>query len=203
MGGVWGAACFPGECRPSNACCLIGILFSVLSSYQDYRLRPGPNRIQSLRVQVVGMIGCVIMPHNLFLHSALVQSRVVQTGGEEEAIGLFTIESTVAILRLAPLWAWERGGLHHAINSRRGTTTQATTLAKNPRTTDLFEESCFGGRILRGTFWDSWRMPRVCSGPFISLFGWVLTSPFGPTFTFLLVGDGFRGHLFVSVCVSF
>ncbi|CAJ1361042.1 unnamed protein product [Effrenium voratum] len=48
--------------------------------------------------QVVGMIGCVIMPHNLFLHSALVQSRVVQTGGEEEAIGLFTIESTVAIL---------------------------------------------------------------------------------------------------------
>ncbi|CAE7533887.1 NRAMP3 [Symbiodinium natans] len=47
--------------------------------------------------QVVGMVGCVIMPHNLFLHSALVQSRVVQSGGEAEAIGLFTIESAAAI----------------------------------------------------------------------------------------------------------
>ena len=44
------------------------------------------------------MIGCVIMPHNLFLHSALVQSRVVQPGGEADAIRLFTVESSAAIL---------------------------------------------------------------------------------------------------------
>ena len=44
------------------------------------------------------MVGCVIMPHNLFLHSALVQSRVVQPGGEADAVWLFTVESTCAIL---------------------------------------------------------------------------------------------------------
>ncbi|CAE8687235.1 unnamed protein product [Polarella glacialis] len=48
--------------------------------------------------QVVGMIGCVIMPHNLFLHSALVQSRVVRKGEEAEAIMFFSVESTAAIL---------------------------------------------------------------------------------------------------------
>mmetsp|Transcript_69996 Transcript_69996/g.226423 ORF Transcript_69996/g.226423 Transcript_69996/m.226423 type:complete len:536 (+) Transcript_69996:132-1739(+) len=47
--------------------------------------------------QVVGMLGCVIMPHNLFLHSALVQSRVIHQGEEREAVFLFGIESTVAI----------------------------------------------------------------------------------------------------------
>ncbi|CAE7329161.1 NRAMP2 [Symbiodinium pilosum] len=52
----------------------------------------------SLIVIVVGMVGCVIMPHNLFLHSALVQSRVLQPGGEAEAIQLFTVESAAAIL---------------------------------------------------------------------------------------------------------
>merc|ERR1712232_562728 len=37
------------------------------------------------------------MPNNLFLHSALVQSRVVVPGEEREAVFLFTIESTAAI----------------------------------------------------------------------------------------------------------
>jgi len=47
--------------------------------------------------QAVGMVGCIIMPHNLFLHSALVQSRVVGRGEEAEAVKLFSIESSVAI----------------------------------------------------------------------------------------------------------
>lgn len=47
--------------------------------------------------QVVGMVGCVVMPHNLYLHSALVQSRVIDDGAEKEAIFLFTIESSIAI----------------------------------------------------------------------------------------------------------
>jgi natural resistance-associated macrophage protein len=56
--------------------------------------RMPPSAVQ----QVVGMVGCVIMPHNLFLHSALVQSRVVEAGEEAEAVFLFTIESTAAIV---------------------------------------------------------------------------------------------------------
>lgn len=47
--------------------------------------------------QVVGMVGCVVMPHNLYLHSALVQSRVIDEGEEKEAMSLFTIESSIAI----------------------------------------------------------------------------------------------------------
>mmetsp|Transcript_101377 Transcript_101377/g.295330 ORF Transcript_101377/g.295330 Transcript_101377/m.295330 type:complete len:548 (-) Transcript_101377:78-1721(-) len=47
--------------------------------------------------QVVGMLGCVIMPHNLFLHSALVQSRVILPGEEANAVFFFAIESSVAI----------------------------------------------------------------------------------------------------------
>merc|ERR1712087_957089 len=37
------------------------------------------------------------MPHNLFLHSALVQSRVVTPGEERQAVYLFTVESSAAI----------------------------------------------------------------------------------------------------------
>jgi natural resistance-associated macrophage protein len=57
-----------------------------------------PNMPPSAVQQVVGMVGCVIMPHNLFLHSALVQSRVVKPGEEAEAVFLFTIESAAAIV---------------------------------------------------------------------------------------------------------
>jgi len=57
-----------------------------------------PRLPRSAVQQVVGMLGCVVMPHNLFLHSALVQSRAVPAGDESVAITLFTIESTVAII---------------------------------------------------------------------------------------------------------
>lgn len=57
-----------------------------------------PSLPRSAVQQVIGMLGCVVMPHNLFLHSALVQSRSVPLGDEGVAITLFTIESTVAII---------------------------------------------------------------------------------------------------------
>jgi natural resistance-associated macrophage protein len=47
--------------------------------------------------QVVGMIGCVVMPHNLFLHSALVQSRVIPRGEERQAFVFFSVEASMAI----------------------------------------------------------------------------------------------------------
>lgn len=56
-----------------------------------------PRLPRSAMQQAVGMLGCVVMPHNLFLHSALVQSRVVHKGEEAEAVHLFTIESSAAI----------------------------------------------------------------------------------------------------------
>ncbi|KAK1405746.1 Metal transporter Nramp2 [Heracleum sosnowskyi] len=50
--------------------------------------------------QAVGIVGCVITPHNVFLHSALVQSRKVDStkrGCVQEALNYYTIESTIAI----------------------------------------------------------------------------------------------------------
>ncbi|GFY86024.1 NRAMP metal ion transporter 2 [Actinidia rufa] len=51
--------------------------------------------------QAVGVVGCVIMPHNVFLHSALVQSRKIdpdKKGHVQEALNYYSIESSVALL---------------------------------------------------------------------------------------------------------
>lgn len=50
--------------------------------------------------QAVGIVGCVIMPHNVFLHSALVQSRDIdnrKVGRVQEALKYYSIESTIAL----------------------------------------------------------------------------------------------------------
>lgn len=58
-------------------------------------------KLSSRTIQkAVGVVGCVIMPHNVFLHSALVQSREVdkrQKYRVQEAINYYTIESTIAL----------------------------------------------------------------------------------------------------------
>ncbi|XP_010549258.1 PREDICTED: metal transporter Nramp2-like [Tarenaya hassleriana] len=74
------------ETKPSGRELLIGILLPRLSS-------------KTIR-QAVGVVGCVIMPHNVFLHSALVQSRKVdpnKKGRVQEALNYYMIESTVAL----------------------------------------------------------------------------------------------------------
>ncbi|XP_058070017.1 metal transporter Nramp3.2-like [Magnolia sinica] len=76
-----------GETKPSGKELLIGVLVPKLSS-------------RTIR-QAVGVVGCVIMPHNVFLHSALVQSRKIDTnkkGRIQEALNYYSIESTVALL---------------------------------------------------------------------------------------------------------
>lgn len=47
----------------------------------------------------IGIIGATVMPHNLYLHSALVQTRKLKSGGEavRTAIRFNTIDSTVAL----------------------------------------------------------------------------------------------------------
>ncbi|CAH9078169.1 unnamed protein product [Cuscuta europaea] len=76
-----------GDARPSGRELLTGLLIPRLSS-------------RTIR-QAVGVVGCVIMPHNVFLHSALVQSREINTkkkGQVQEAINYYTIESSGALL---------------------------------------------------------------------------------------------------------
>ncbi|XP_073279695.1 metal transporter Nramp2-like isoform X2 [Primulina huaijiensis] len=75
------------DARPSTKELIVGLLIPKLSS-------------RTVR-QAVGVVGCVIMPHNVFLHSALVQSREVdpnKKGQVQEALNYYTIESTAALL---------------------------------------------------------------------------------------------------------
>ncbi|KAD4585706.1 hypothetical protein E3N88_23307 [Mikania micrantha] len=74
------------DAQPSGKELLIGLLVPKLSS-------------RTIR-QAVGVVGCVIMPHNVFLHSALVQSRKIdpsKKGKVQEAINYYTIESSIAL----------------------------------------------------------------------------------------------------------
>ncbi|XP_057481164.1 metal transporter Nramp3.2-like [Actinidia eriantha] len=75
-----------GETKPSGLDLFLGILIPKLSS-------------KTIR-QAVGVVGCIIMPHNVFLHSALVQSREIdrnKIGHVREALNYYTIDSTVAL----------------------------------------------------------------------------------------------------------
>ncbi|KAI8877488.1 Nramp-domain-containing protein [Backusella circina FSU 941] len=61
-----------------------------------------PELPKEASVQAVGMLGAVIMPHNMFLHSALVMSRHLGTKPSQkkkaEANYYFAIESTLALI---------------------------------------------------------------------------------------------------------
>ncbi|KAI5684488.1 hypothetical protein M9H77_05716 [Catharanthus roseus] len=75
-----------GETKPSGVELLIGILVPKLSS-------------RTIK-QAVGVVGCIIMPHNVFLHSALVQSRDIdkrKRGRVQEALNYYSIESGIAL----------------------------------------------------------------------------------------------------------
>nr|GME00242.1 metal transporter Nramp2-like [Ipomoea batatas] len=75
------------ETRPSGEEITLGLLVPRLSS-------------QTIQ-QAVGVVGCVITPHNVFLYSALVQSRQIdpkKKGKVQEALNYYTIESSVAVL---------------------------------------------------------------------------------------------------------
>ncbi|XP_044475831.1 metal transporter Nramp2-like [Mangifera indica] len=76
-----------GDTQPSGKELLLGILVPRLST-------------RTIR-QAVGVVGCVIMPHNVFLHSALVQSRNIdpnKKGRVQEALNYYSIESSIALL---------------------------------------------------------------------------------------------------------
>ncbi|XP_009620157.1 metal transporter Nramp2-like [Nicotiana tabacum] len=74
------------ETRPNGKELIIGLLLPRLSS----------KTIQ----KAVGVVGCVITPHNVFLYSALVQTRKIDPKKKEkvqEALNYYTIESSIAV----------------------------------------------------------------------------------------------------------
>jgi manganese transport protein len=84
--------CFAAELifsKPS----LTGILFGVIPVTQIVT-NPGMLYVS------IGIIGATVMPHNLYLHSSIVQTRKYEqnAGGKREAIKFATIDSTVALM---------------------------------------------------------------------------------------------------------
>jgi manganese transport protein len=55
---------------------------------------------QGMLYVAIGIIGATVMPHNLYLHSSIVQTRKYEqtAGGRREAIKFATIDSTVALM---------------------------------------------------------------------------------------------------------
>ncbi|KAK7292772.1 hypothetical protein RJT34_15625 [Clitoria ternatea] len=75
------------DTKPSEEELVMGLLIPRVSS-------------KTMR-QAVEIVGCVITPHNVFLHSALVQSRDIDIrnkGQVQEALNYYSIESSVALL---------------------------------------------------------------------------------------------------------
>ena len=63
---------------------------------------PGPRIIknQEMLYVSIGILGATVMPHNLYLHSSIVQTRKFEhtPGGKREAIKFATIDSTIALM---------------------------------------------------------------------------------------------------------
>ena len=84
--------CFAAElifARPSTAGILAGFV-------------PGPHIIvnQGMLYVSIGILGATVMPHNLYLHSSIVQTRKFEQTpvGRRQAIQFATIDSTVALM---------------------------------------------------------------------------------------------------------
>src|SRR5580658_4392734 len=85
-------ACFAAELifsKPGIAGMLLGLV-------------PSPEILknQDMLYVSIGIIGATVMPHNLYLHSSIVQTRKYEqnAGGKREAIKFASIDSTVALM---------------------------------------------------------------------------------------------------------
>lgn len=86
------SACFAFEIvlsRPDAGATLAGFIPS-----------PSILRDRSMLYIAIGILGATVMPHNLYLHSSIVQTRKYEetTGGRHEAIRYATVDSTVALM---------------------------------------------------------------------------------------------------------
>ena len=85
------ASCFAAELfsKPSSTGVLLGFV-------------PGPHIVtnQGMLYVAIGILGATVMPHNLYLHSSIVQTRKFEQtpAGKREAIKFATIDSTVALM---------------------------------------------------------------------------------------------------------
>jgi manganese transport protein len=85
------------------ACFLLEVIFSrpeVLGVLGGFLPRPEIVRNREMLFIAIGILGATVMPHNLYLHSAVVQTRNYDRSqaGKREAIKFATLDSTVALM---------------------------------------------------------------------------------------------------------
>jgi manganese transport protein len=84
-------------------CFLLEIIFSrpeILGVLGGFLPRPEIVRNREMLFIAIGILGATVMPHNLYLHSAVVQTRNYDRSpaGKREAIKFATLDSTVALM---------------------------------------------------------------------------------------------------------
>jgi len=73
---------------------------SLLGVIGGFAPSPAILRNHDMLYVAIGILGATVMPHNLYLHSSIVQTRQYEqsAGGKREAIKFATIDSTVALM---------------------------------------------------------------------------------------------------------
>jgi manganese transport protein len=84
-------------------CFLLEIIFSqpsVLGIFGGFLPRPDIVRNPGMLFVAIGILGATVMPHNLYLHSAVVQTRNYERteDGKREAMKFATMDSTIALM---------------------------------------------------------------------------------------------------------
>jgi manganese transport protein len=86
-----------------GGCFLMEIIFSkpsVVAILGGFIPRPEIIQNKQMLFIAIGILGATVMPHNLYLHSSIVQTRKYEqtAGGKKEAIKFATLDSTIALM---------------------------------------------------------------------------------------------------------
>jgi manganese transport protein len=86
-----------------GGCFLVEIIFArpdVAAVFAGFAPRTDIVANREMLYIAIGILGATVMPHNLYLHSSVVQTRKYEqnTSGKAEAIKFATIDSTVALM---------------------------------------------------------------------------------------------------------
>jgi manganese transport protein len=86
-----------------GGCFLLEVLFSrpdVTALLRGFIPTPDIVRNRDMLYIAIGILGATVMPHNLYLHSSIVQTRMYEQtpAGKAEAIKFATLDSTVALM---------------------------------------------------------------------------------------------------------
>merc|ERR1719483_797925 len=156
-----------------------GILITLMAVSFGYEyVIVGPSQVQVLEglfvpwcpdcgnkelIQAVGVIGAVIMPHNLYLHSALVKSRNVdrkKTEAVRQANMYYFVEAAIALLISLVINVFVVAVFASGLHGKTNSDIHEECLAHNntqgadvfPNNTDLVQADIYKGGVFLGCF---------------------------------------------------